>query len=55
MWSLHHVSVSIATPAEINFSTCGSSVIFGTRDLTLVFITTGKFRFTDGTCVKLFD
>ena len=51
MRSLHHVSVTVATSAELNFITCESSMIFGTTDLTFVFIITGKSHFTDRTCV----
>ena len=51
MWSLYHVSVIVAISAQFSFSISDSSVIFGTTDLVLVFISTGRSHFTHGTCI----
>ena len=53
MWSLNHVSATVATSVEFNFSPFESFVVFETRHLTFVFIMSGKSHFTDGTCVAL--
>ena len=42
MWSLHHVSVIVAISARFSFSISDSSVIFGTTDLVLVFISIAR-------------